>query len=320
MLLTNKNNLILFITLVLTISGFVQASKKGTTFGSDTFGDLAICNDIKDLNVSWYYNWDLKPNCVQNANLISNVKFYPTIWGKNNLNDTANIAKADVLFTFNEPNFKTQANLSPTDAAAKWPDIQKLGFKSIVGPSVADCPDNSDPNGANCNYGSVKWYTDFLNSCKGCQVDYANIHIYYCDADDVMNKITNLNKATGKKVWLTEFNCEGGKTDQDILKYAQKLLPLLEASDIVAGYSWFLPFYTQGNINSLYLNQNGKGDLSSIGKYYASVYGPSTNSSDTSSSQSASGSSGSSSSVDSAATKSNVSIFLLSLILLSLLL
>ncbi|KAF2078131.1 hypothetical protein CYY_000602 [Polysphondylium violaceum] len=340
MFIATKNKLI-YLTLVLVVCGAVveAVSKKGTTFGSDDKGDLAICSDIRDLKVTWYYNWDLKPNCNANANIIPGVQFYPTIWGAANLNSNTakNIAKADVLFTFNEVNFGTQANLKPTDVASKWPDIEKLGFKYIVGPSVADCPDNSDPNGQYCNYGGVKWYKDFFAACPNCKVDYVNIHIYYCDADDVMNKITNLNKATGKKVWLTEFNCDGAKDDTAVLNYAKKLLPLLEASDIVAGYAWFLPYYTEGNINSLYLNQNGKGDLSPIGKYYASVVSNPTTSTSSTTSTGGSTSAGSSTSSSSStstpspsstggsttsdqntngATKSTISIILLSFILI----
>jgi len=334
---------IIFFTILLISSGIVSAvGKKGTTFGSDTFGDLAICKDIRDLKVSWYYNWDIKPNCVTNANLIDGVQFYPTIWGANNLNaDTGkNIAKADVLFTFNEVNFHGQADMTPAAAAAKWPDIQKLGFKYIVGPSIADCPDKIDPNSNNCKYGGIRWYADFFAACPNCQVDYVNIHIYYCNADDVMKKITDLNKATGKKVWLTEFNCDGATTDQKVLDYAKNLIPRLEASDIVVGYSWFLPYYTEGgNVNSLYLNQNGNGNLSEIGKYYASVVTNTSSTTTSSSTTTASGSSTTSGSTSTAgstttasgssttdstpegntASKSSISILLLILLLISLL-
>ncbi|KAK5584409.1 hypothetical protein RB653_006020 [Dictyostelium firmibasis] len=277
-------SLIIFIFLVSDCYG----SKKGTTFGSDSSSDAAKCNDIRDLKVGWYYNWDKKVTC--NAN-VPGVEFVPTIWGKGSLPIGNLPANTQWLIGFNEPNYRSQSNMSPKEAADLWPQLEATG-KKLVAPGVADC---GQQLGGDCTYSTLDWYKQFLGNCSNCRIDAVSLHLYYCNADDMMNKINNLYQLTKKPVWLTEFACNNPTNQDSVVNFAKALLPRLENSTQVDRYSWFIPFCggchsTDLLYSSLYNDQTGNGNLTPIGKYYSSFQTNSSNSSGSSSNNNGSGS------------------------------
>lgn len=120
-----------------------------TTFGQKrglAYGHLSP-EDMKALSpeISWWYNWSEEPESTV-ANVFDNYgfEFVPMTWNgsfnESKLRDylTAH-PQTKYLLAFNEPNFKDQANLTPSAAAALWPKheaIAKTYNLKIVGPIV----------------------------------------------------------------------------------------------------------------------------------------------------------------------------------------
>lgn len=250
-------------------SSSLTFTKKGVGYGSNPSSDAAICNDLRTFNISWYYNWGVTPSCVARVN---GVEFIPMIWNDRSLPLTRPLpAGSDWLLGFNEPNFRGQAEMAPAYAAALWPQLEATG-RRLVGPAVADCGGVGGP----CTYSSILWYQHFMGNCTGCRIDAVSIHLYYCNADDMMNKIAALYSITQRPIWLSEFACDAPNSPDQPTTFAQTLLPQLEASRIVQRYAWYLSFCGgcgAGDLlySSLLLDQLGQGNLSPVGTYYSAL-------------------------------------------------
>lgn len=82
--------------------------------------------------VSWYYNWGNQPNQGTNDQIINfkGFEYIPMCWGNYSEEKIRNYCKSHpetkYLLGFNEPNFKAQSNMTPAQAAEKWPAVQAL--------------------------------------------------------------------------------------------------------------------------------------------------------------------------------------------------
>ena len=146
--------------------------------------------------------------------------------------------ESDTILGFNEPNHKSQDNISPEWTATEWIKIQgRYPDKTLVSPCAAPC------GGDGCNGGDTKdWFTSFFAKCTelgGCRVDYLATHIYTCDADYTMVFLKDLYDTYGLKIWLTEFACPFERDPEKIKAYMEKVVPMLEAADYVEKYAWF---------------------------------------------------------------------------------
>jgi hypothetical protein len=189
--------------------------------------------------VVWWYNWG-----SQGSSMGTPIEFVPMIWGSNNLGDTLPAGSQFVL-GFNEPNFTSQANLSPQQAAADWPQVEALaqaaGGIPLVSPAVNYCggctvPSITDP---------YTYLSDFFQACTGCEVDYVAVHWYNCDLPSLQSYIMG-NGADmpgflhfGKPIWLTEFSCDGSASVAQQKAYMQAAIPWLESNQYIYRYSWF---------------------------------------------------------------------------------
>ena len=183
---------------------------------------------------------------------------------------------SDWLLGFNEPNYRSQANMSPAYAASLWPQLEATG-RRLVGPAMADCGEGL---GGDCTYSTLDWYSQFLGNCTvlypgvGCRLDAVALHLYYCSGQDMVNKLTALYEVTLRPVWLTEFACNAPSSSSQPTSFAQSLLPRLEALPIVQRYSWFISYCAgcgAGDLlyDSLLLNEAGLGQLTQVGQYYS---------------------------------------------------
>jgi hypothetical protein len=98
--------------------------------------------------LSWVYNWGPAPQeSIDAVYVENNIEFVPMAWN-GSFNETAlrqyysTHPDAKFLLGFNEPNFKEQANMKPSEAAAKWPLLEAIAADyglQIVGPAVNWC-------------------------------------------------------------------------------------------------------------------------------------------------------------------------------------
>jgi hypothetical protein len=224
--------------------------------------------------VSWWYNW-----AVKGSGQGAGIEFVPMIWGTGSLSSTLPAGSRWVL-GFNEPNFKSQSNLTAAQAAADWPSVEAAARAvgaHIVSPAVNFCGSSSNSSG--CSDPTVTdpytWLKDFFADCSGCQVDAVAIHWYNCDLPSLRAYIEGNVDAGGglqgfvqfgKPIWLTEFSCGGSNTAAQQKAYMQAAVPYLESNPHVARYAWF----SASNIASALL-ANTDGSLTDLGKTYVSL-------------------------------------------------
>jgi hypothetical protein len=241
--------------------------------------------------VSWWYGWSTGPSSqVGMSYVAAGVEFVPMVWGHaSELSDNNLASKIRVgpgtkyLLGYNEPNFTAQSNLTPAQAAAGWPFVEKaadqLGLQ-IVSPALNFC-------GGGCNQTDpFVWMDQFLAACQGCRIDYVAFHSYACDSNWFLN--TYMKQAVDKyythgnpprKIWLTELACAdaapaGGWTTAQIQSYMNTIIPWLEKEPAIFRYSWFGD--TTGRPTGTYVTPSnallaGAGQLTSVGTTYTSL-------------------------------------------------
>ncbi|KAI6861217.1 hypothetical protein KC334_g21099, partial [Hortaea werneckii] len=148
--------------------------------------------------VGWAYNWGSSSN-----GLDMDVSYVPLLWGTSEdftgaWNDNAQAAidsGSQYLFSFNEPDMSSQANLSPEDAAEAYKKYMSpfAGKAKMCAPSVT--------NGGGSM--GLTWLSNFLDACSDCQIDCVSIHWYdsYENTEYFKDHVNNATEiAPGKEV------------------------------------------------------------------------------------------------------------------------
>jgi hypothetical protein len=253
--------------------------KRGIAYGNNSFSDLSLLSQ----GISWWYNWsEIPESSVLNSYADLGTDFVPMAWNGNfnqqKLRDFL-LTHPDVKYIlgFNEPNFTGQANMTPTQAAAKWPEIEAIadefGLK-IVGPAVNYCGTCVSEGGVTYN-DPFKYLDDFFSSCSNCRVDYIAVHSY-------MNTVGALSwyvgqfKRFGKPIWVTEF--AGWENNNNINSAASQESFLIGAVDFLENdtsvfrYSWFTGRTTGGPGTYPYIDLLNSGSgLTALGSTYITM-------------------------------------------------
>ncbi|TKD12063.1 hypothetical protein E8A74_05470 [Polyangium fumosum] len=214
------------------------ACKRGVAYGYHSVADLTALSK----GIGWWYNWATKPDNtdVADAHAGLGVEYVPMAWGEASLVGLSAEVPADArhLLGFNEPNFGSQANLTPTQAAALWPQIEDFAEQHdlvIVSPAVNFC-------GGTCNVADpFEWLDQFFAACQGCTVDAIAMHWYACDGSALTWYLQQFESKYTQKLWLTEFSClDGSDTSEPAQQaYMKAALAILEADPRVERYAWF---------------------------------------------------------------------------------
>lgn len=202
--------------------------------------------------ISWCYNWGQRDDSGVD------IAFIPTLWGLKL--DFAEIWPANAqeainkgspaLFSFNEPDHASQANLSPQLAAQKHIELMNpfSGKARIASPSIT--------NSGNPGEG-IEWLKQFFDACGGkCAVDFVNIHIYGFDTDTFLAHLIKVHELFKKPVWITEFAFGG--SESEINNQLTTVLKAIEGDskyDFVEHYSYFMAeegMLVKGNSLSTY--------------------------------------------------------------------
>ena len=200
-----------------------------------------MTEDVQALSqgVSWGYNWGHSRTGNDAAFKQYDFEFVPMAWNGLNKDNIRALLKdhpeVKYILGFNEPNFREQANLTPAEAAGKWPDIEEIADEFgliIVGPAVNYSPDPpyQDP---------VKWYDEFFAACPDCRVDHIAVHFYMSSAGSIRSNVEKFKKY-GKPVWLTEFCAWDNNTSAASQKrFMVETLDYLETDPDIFRYAWF---------------------------------------------------------------------------------
>jgi hypothetical protein len=196
--------------------------------------------------VAWWYNWT-----TASPGGDPRVEYVPMIWGGGSL-DQGIPAGSRYLLGFNEPNFKSQADLTVAQAVADWPAVQSRARAAgipTVSPgvnfcgSVADASQCTDPTITD----PYTYLRDFFAACAGCEVDYVAVHAYVCDLPSLQAYIEGSTEAGGsdgflqfgKPLWVTELACDATHSVADQKAFMQAAVPYLESNPNVVRYAWF---------------------------------------------------------------------------------
>lgn len=260
------------------LAGFSASSKSFKRgVGENSF---LLKTEIEPLTagVSWFYNWGNTPNGHLADSIAAipdaDFEFEPMCWSSNY--NAGNIRAycqshpdTKYLLGFNEPNFKSQSNMTPAAAAAAWPAVKaladELGLK-LVGPAVNYSPDGpeNDP---------YTWYAEFVKLVGTDAFDYIAIHNYSGGSAGMKEMADRFYDLYGKPIWVTEFcNWSGTVSADSQISSMVEQIEYLEKSDRIYRYAWFK---AKGSITSspcygLLVPKNGYGEreLSEAGKVY----------------------------------------------------
>lgn len=225
------------ISLAMTTSVLGRSEKRGISENQFTYVQQA---EALAPGVSWYYTWGNTPH--SSIADYEGMAFAPMCWNANyNANAIREYVKShpDVkyLLGFNEPNFVHQANMTPAQAAEKWPEVKALAKElglELVAPALNYSPDTWQP---------IPWMDEFLRILDDPDpFDYLAIHSY--GGFGVMKDLaTQFHERYGKDVFVTEFCLWPGemgnvKPDAQIASMIESVT-WLEKTDWIKGYAWF---------------------------------------------------------------------------------
>lgn len=248
-----------------------QSPKRGIAYGQHSLADL---NALKT-GISWWYNWSGEPENPLNSSYESlGVEFVPMAWGKLS-NPDAFIASiktgAKYLLAFNEPNFNDGARLSPEEAVAAWPAIEKIAAAKGL-EIVSASPAYNGPS----NYGGYQsptvWHDAFFRLCPNCKVDYIAFHTYDDTADSVIGVTSNLKKYN-IPIWVTEFANRVVQTAAEKTAFMSSVVNAFENDPDIYRYSWFtarVPSSWTAMLEGQLLGSNS-GELRPIGSAYLNI-------------------------------------------------
>ncbi|MEQ8474249.1 MAG: glycosyl hydrolase [Marinoscillum sp.] len=266
-----RNLLCLSFSILIIITLEAQRSdKRGLGYGHHSIKDL----ETLSTGVSWWYNWyHLPDEKVREIYTDFDVEFVPMTWNgsydKEGLQGFLTSKDSTrYLLGFNEPNFIDQANMTPTEAASKWPELEALAQQyqlELISPAVNYCG-NCVSEGGVTYYDPVDYLDDFFEACENCRVDFIAIHYYGCGG---LQSYLDRFKKYDRPLWVTEFAC----WDQDNISLDMQKSYLINAVDIlendpsVVKYAWFTGRGSGPGISLL----STDGKLTELGELYVNM-------------------------------------------------
>jgi hypothetical protein len=157
--------------------------------------DALALKQIRNLNVAWYYSWGSKYTVTTSPGFVPMIRSAKAMDQGAIGNATSQLAltKAKNLLGFNEPDVTAQANMTVDQALRLWPQLQATGMR-------LGSPATAKP--------SSLWLEEFMAKAKnkGLRVDFVTMHCYaWPNAEDFLNKVSELHEKYGKPVWVTEY-------------------------------------------------------------------------------------------------------------------
>ncbi len=274
---------IMLLSVLLVLCGGVYSQtksyKRGVSYGYHTPQDMQKASE----NISWWYNWSSQPESgIRSRYQIFNVDFAPMAWNASGVNGVGTYADRDstikYILGFNEPNFKEQSNMTPSQAAKAWPALQKIAQKhdlKIVSPAVNYCSKEGSVFENGTYYTNPFTYLDdFLKVCDTCQIDFIGLH-WYGSGNSIVSYVNTARKYK-KPIWLTEFaswdysNLVQNVSDQ--MKYLAGTVNFLERDPDIYRYSWFIGRTAGGIKTSPFIYLYGaNGMLTELGQLYMDI-------------------------------------------------
>jgi hypothetical protein len=239
----------------------VQSRKRG--IGVNSLSDL----DFRVLapGVSWYYNWGATPLAKPSDVAMD---FLPMAWNGSSGFQTSISSYLAAgnrpwrVLALNEPNFTTQANITPSNSATTFEQVKAICDPyniPVIAPHMAiGTPANQSITAYDPIQGSNVTYT--------FQEPYLSAFLYYCGSTQPTGMATHSYGGYGEitwitgtmhtdfptqTVWLTEFCPWGATSDAAVLATLIPAVDYCERTPWIEGYAWFMSRITGDPYNSL---------------------------------------------------------------------
>ncbi|GAA0269254.1 hypothetical protein GCM10009539_65500 [Cryptosporangium japonicum] len=213
------------------------ARKRGAALND--FG--AVKPALADSGVGWYYTWGTDP-----VDAPAGVSFTPMIWGADSVDERTLAAakqRGDTLLGFNEPDFASQSNLSPTRALELWPSLQGTGMRlGSPAPAFGAATDGS-------------WFDQFMTGAqaRGYRVDFIALHWYGGDfttanaVSQLKSYLQAVHDRWHKPIWLTEYalidfgsGTPRYPSPEQQAAFVTASTAMMDGLSFVERYSWFI--------------------------------------------------------------------------------
>ena len=225
--------------------------KKGVGLGS--FPDWLGANELRELNVAWFYNWQSK-----NSKFKTTAEFMPMLRADKN---APALLRGDYILGYNEPDHPKQDNISVKEGLDLWPKVVAKG-KFVVGPAMCKDPVKTD------------WLPQFMMAKP--KVDAIAVHWYKgVSAKKFIDDMEAIHDAYKLPLWITEFACQTNESSkEDPNKYTQAqvnqfikdVTRWMEKTPWVQRYAW----HSSSDGTSCLYDDDGR-KLSATGRAYAIV-------------------------------------------------
>jgi len=207
--------------------------KRGLAYNNAALTQFFIGSNSK---VSWAYNWG-----QDTSGLASGLEYVLMLWN-NNLSLTGPWAAAasnaiasgsSHLFSFNEPDISSQANMDVnTVAQAYMSYIQPFAGKAKLGALAVT-------NGGGSM--GLTYLSNFISNCSSCTIDFVNIHWYdsATNFEYFKSHVEQAYTAGGNRpIWITKFATTGTEDEQNT--FLEVVIPWLDAKPYVERYAYFM--------------------------------------------------------------------------------
>jgi hypothetical protein len=225
---------------------------------------------LKQVKARWVYTWNYQ--IPENKPL--GVDFIPMVYRVGLKNQDlgtklATLKQAGIteLLGFNEPDAPSQGNMSVEESLAAWPILMESGLR-LGSPS--------------CVHPDKEWMIAFMEGVKKnkLRLDFVCVHSYGgTNPESLISRLEKVHQLFGCPVWITEFACGdwNAKTvesnrhkPEDVLRFMEKVLPMLEKLDYVERYAWFPAKPTSVPLGSSALFDE-QGQLTRLGECYRDI-------------------------------------------------
>ena len=221
---------------------------------------------IRALNPNWVYSWGPNPptevpqkklphggiEILPNDNISPSqhgIDYVPMLWGyyPNKFEDVTDLMlnpHPKIVFGFNEPESRSQSNLSLEHALEGWERLVTKMEKRIGENTVLVSP--------SCVRPTREWCRSFMQQAdeRGLRVDAIGVHWYGgANAEAFISTLIETYEIYGNRpIVVTEFaiadwdaeKSEDNKfSPEQALGFMQVALPWLENTDWILGYAWF---------------------------------------------------------------------------------
>lgn len=229
--------------------------------------------------VQWYYTWS--PSAVD-----SSLEFVPMLWGndqisewESSINSTIRNLGVTHILGFNEPDYATQSNLTPSAAASLWEtQIEPLKSQGILLGSPAP---TSAPEGK-------QWLLQWLNACQGgCTIDFVALHWYDINSTAFIEYLEDFHDTFQKPIWVTEWACQNFNVAdeqcslENIVDFMNATQGFMDNTEWVERYAWFGAMENLQGVNQDNALMDSSGRINALGEQYIGALAPNVSSSST---------------------------------------